>query len=209
MKRSHWQKTILGLSLLLIGLTNRAMADDFHHALFNTPAEAMLGNNKAPITLVEFFDYRCGVCRRIAPTINRFPQQNRDVNVIYRIYPILGPASEYVARAAIASQQQGKFIRFHNLLLSSSQPLTNNEVTRLANKAQLDVDQLHRDMYSNYVNQVLQETEQLANQLRIPGTPTFVVGYNQDASVTPYIAAGVLSHSELNSLISQLKAQRH
>ena len=79
------------------------LRDDFEQ---NAP---IFGNLDGSVTLVEFFDYNCGYCRRAAPEVKAVLEASKDVRIIYREFPILGPGSEVAARASLASRNQGKY----------------------------------------------------------------------------------------------------
>ncbi len=87
--------------------------------LLNDPNSPVSGNPNGDVTVVEFFDYRCGYCKRVAGAVTQLQQEDPKVRVVYKDYPILGEASVFAARAALASKAQGKHVAFHEALLAS------------------------------------------------------------------------------------------
>ncbi|MFB3135004.1 MAG: thioredoxin domain-containing protein, partial [Rhodospirillales bacterium] len=81
--------------------------------LFNDPASPVGGNPKGDVTLVEFFDYQCPYCKRVLPSIQALLAEDRNLRFVFKEFPILGKASVFAARAALAAQRQGKYLEFH------------------------------------------------------------------------------------------------
>ena len=79
--------------------------------ILNDPAAPVGGNPAGDVTLVEFFDYNCPYCRRVAPTVAELEEADPDLRLVYKEFPILGPGSQFAARAALASRKQGKYVR--------------------------------------------------------------------------------------------------
>ena len=144
--------------------------------LTQDPASPVGGNPKGSVTIVEFFDYQCGYCKREAAEMKKLLQADPDVRVVYKDLPILGPASVFAARAALAAQKQGKHGALHTALLETSERLTDQEVLRLAAQAGSGTAQLEKDMADPSVTAALDRNFQLQRALNIQGTPALIVG---------------------------------
>ena len=144
--------------------------------ILNDPAAPVGGNAAGDVTLVEFFDYNCQYCRRVAPTVAELEEGDPDLRLVYKEFPILGPGSQYAARAALASQQQGKYAAFHNALMHASEQVTEQTVMKIARTVGLDTEQLRSDMQDPAIEGAIARNLQLANALGITGTPSFVIG---------------------------------
>ncbi len=166
--------------------------------LYGDPNSVKLGDPGANVTIVEFFDYRCGYCKRNHPIVTAFREQNRDVNVIYKEFPILGPESVFASRAAIAARKQGKYWDFHDALMSTRGKLTERHVLALAKEVGLDLVKLRRDIGTPEIDQVIQSNHRLAQALGINGTPGFVIGDN--------VVPGFLSTERLALAVDQARA---
>ena len=146
------------------------LRDDFEQ---NAP---IFGNLDGSVTLVEFFDYNCGYCRRAAPEVKAVLEANKDVRIIYREFPILGPGSEVAARASLAARNQGKYQQFHEAMMALNGQAVEASVMKIAGDVGLDLEVLKTDMQSDLVNDHIAASLRLAEALRITGTPTFVLG---------------------------------
>lgn len=144
--------------------------------IYRDPTSPVGGNPKGDVTIVEFFDYRCGVCRRVHPIVNQLVDDDRNIRRVYKEWPILGPDSVIAARAAIAAQRQGKYFEFHNAMMESRTSLEEPSILRIAATVGLDVDRLRKDMGSAETNAVLQRNYELAEKLKLNGTPSFLIG---------------------------------
>ena len=146
------------------------LRDDFEQ---NAP---IFGNLDGSVTLVEFFDYNCGYCRRAAPEVKAVLETSKDVRIIYREFPILGPGSEVAARASLAARNQGKYQQFHEAMMALNGQAFEASVMEVAGDVGLDLEVLKTDMQSDLVNDHIAASLRLAEALRITGTPTFVLG---------------------------------
>lgn len=144
--------------------------------LSNDPTSPVGGNPNGDVTLIEFFDYRCGVCKRVHPIVAKLVDDDRKIRRVYKEWPILGPASLVAARAALASRKQGKYIVFHNAMMEARGRLDQAAVMRIAKRVGLDTTQLARDMDGPGISRVLQRNFALAEALKLTGTPSFVIG---------------------------------
>lgn len=144
--------------------------------LLNDPASPVSGNQKGTITLIEFFDYRCGFCKRAANAVTQLQADDPRVRVVYKDFPILGEASELAAKAALASKAQGKHQAFHEALLGTENEITKEEILRVAGTVGLDTNKLETDMADPEWQAVIERNRALARDLGISGTPGFIVG---------------------------------
>ncbi len=144
--------------------------------IYDNPLTPEHGNPKGDAVVVEFFDYQCGFCKRVFPTFMKVMKSDKNLRVIWKELPILGPVSRFAARAAMASAKQGKYFDYHVALMSLRGHLTEKRVMETANKIGLDVKRLVKDMAAPQIERYLDETLQLAEALGITGTPAFLIG---------------------------------
>jgi protein-disulfide isomerase len=144
--------------------------------LLSDPSSPVSGNLAGDVTLVEFFDYRCGFCKRAAGAVTQLQQEDPRVRVVYKDLPILGEASELAAKAALASKSQGKHQAFHEALLASKSDMTKESILTIATEVGLDAKQLETDMAKPDLQTVIDRNRTLAKDLGISGTPGFIVG---------------------------------
>jgi protein-disulfide isomerase len=144
--------------------------------LVGDPASPVSGNLKGEITLVEFYDYRCGYCKKAASAVTELQKVDSRVRVVYKDFPILGEPSVLAAKAALASQAQGKHQVFHEALLASHADMTKEEILKIAVSVGLNAKRLEADMANPKWQTVIDKNRSLAQELGISGTPGFIVG---------------------------------
>lgn len=130
----------------------------------------------AKITIVEFFDYNCGYCKRAYPDVQAAIDENKDVRVVFQEMPILSPLSENAAKWAEAAHNQGKYFEFHAALMKFQGNKTDDALARLAQEAGLDVERLKKDAESPEVAERIRKSTEAAREIGIQGTPAFIVG---------------------------------
>ncbi len=150
----------------------RARADE----IFRDPAAPVGGNPKGDVTLVEFFDYNCPYCRRVAPVMEEAEAGDPKLRIVYKEFPILGANSKFAARAALAAHRQGKYVAFHKAMMKAKGGATPSSVLALAKEVGLDLERLKADMKDPEIEKAIERNLVLAQALRINGTPGFVVG---------------------------------
>jgi protein-disulfide isomerase len=153
----------------------------FRKQLVDDPNAPVLGNPKGDVTLVEFFDYRCPFCRQVEPWVQTLIKQDPGVRLVQKEFPILGPASVYAARLALAALKQGKHKEFHNALIAKEGNINENDIhedmiLQAAKSAGLDLDRMKADMNSSDVDSEIQGNMRIAKSLGLTGTPAFIVG---------------------------------
>lgn len=145
-------------------------------ALFRNPNAPVSGNPKGDVTVVEFFDYNCGYCKRGFTDVAKLIEQDPKVRVVFLELPILSKDSEEASRVAIAANMQGKYWDFHSLMISHRGKANKGTAMSIAKRAGLDMDQLKKDLKSPVIDGEIKRVRQLAQDLNINGTPHFIVG---------------------------------
>lgn len=143
--------------------------------LYKSKLSYVAGNAKGDISMVEFFDYNCGFCKRAFGDVLSILESDKNLRLVVKEFPILGPGSVFASRAAIAAKEQGKYWDFHVALMQSRGSLDEGKVIAIAKKIGLDVDKLRADMKSDRVTSEIEETYALANKLGVNGTPAFII----------------------------------
>lgn len=153
----------------------RAVIAERRSELVGRADDPALGDPAGDVTIVEFMDYRCGYCRSMAPALRALLEQDRRVRLVIKEFPILGPDSVVAARAALAARKQGRYGELH-WALYQAKDLSEPAILELARRLGLDAERLARDMRAPEVEQAIERTRALAEELGISGTPSFVVG---------------------------------
>ena len=144
--------------------------------VFDVSDGTVMGNPDGDIVLVEFMDYNCGYCRRVFPAVQQLAEQDGNVRILFKEFPILGPGSVYASKAALAAREQGMYAEFHNALMSTDARLDEPQVLAIAAEVGLDVEQLQRDIQDPEIDALIERNHQLARDLGINGTPGFIIG---------------------------------
>ncbi len=143
--------------------------------LYKSKLSYVAGNRQGDVTLVEFFDYNCGFCKRAFKDVLSILETDKNLRFIVKEFPILGPGSVFASKAAIASKAQGKYWDFHIALMKTRGKLDEAKVMSTAASLGLDTEKLRRDMDMPAVVMEIEEAYDLAERLGIKGTPAFVV----------------------------------
>jgi protein-disulfide isomerase len=158
-------------------------------ALFHDDLDAVVGNPKGDVTLVEFMDYNCGYCRKSFKEMQAILETDKNVRVVMKEFPIFGEGSEYAARAAMAAAKQGKYWALHQALFEFQGQVTPAVVDQVAKQVGLDVAKMKQDMKDPAIAANIGKTTELAQSMQFTGTPAFLI----DQTVIPgYVTKDVL-----------------
>ena len=135
----------------------------------------VVGNPKGNVTLVEFFDYQCIHCKKMAPVLNDLVKKDNNLRVVYKEFPIFGPSSDAASRAALAAAMQGKYTAMHDALIKQDKRLNDKIIEEAAKSAGLNMDKYKQDLQSKAVTDALEANRQLAEKLHLMGTPAFII----------------------------------
>ncbi|SDW98664.1 DsbA family protein [Litoreibacter albidus] len=166
-------------------------------ALEQDPNAPVVGNPDGDVTVVEFFDYNCGYCRRTYSDVQNLLGSDSNLRLVLREWPILGEESVYAARAALASRAQGKYEEFHNALMQNNGRANEASVLRIAKELGMDTDQLVRDMDAPEVAAHIQTSMQLTQALNLNGTPAFIFG--------DQLVPGAIEFEQMQALVAEIR----
>lgn len=144
--------------------------------IFRPTASPIVGNAKGDVTVIEFFDYNCGFCKKAFSDVAHLVDKDKQVKFILKEFPILTKGSEEASRVALAARMQGKYWEFHKAMLESQGQANEASALRVAEKIGVDMARLKKDMASPEVKKEIDDTRKLAAKLGIQGTPHFLVG---------------------------------
>jgi protein-disulfide isomerase len=165
--------------------------------LTGLPTDQVMGNPAGDVTLVEFYDVRCPYCRRMLPVFDTLLAQDHHVRLVLKDLPILGPASVLGARALIAAQRQGGYVKLQNAIMNGPPDITEASLNRQATAVGLDWGRLQRDMADPGVQQRIDANLALARALSIDGTPAIVVGEQ--------VMSGAADLAQLKGMVAQAR----
>ncbi len=147
-------------------------------ALQGNPGDPVIGNPNAAITVVEFFDYRCGYCKRSLDTVLSLVDRNPDVRVVFKEFPILGEESTVAARASLAMQKVAPqhYRAYHEKVMTHRGAINQAALLKLAEEVGGDAAAVENAMKDPSIDEIIRANYELAEALGIRGTPAFVVG---------------------------------
>lgn len=144
--------------------------------IFEDPMAPTNGVTDADVTLVEFFDYQCGYCKKVFPDIMAVMEDDKKLRVVFKELPILGPESVIAARAGMAAHKQGKYMAYHQAVMDLRGKLSEKRIMQAAAEAGLDMERLAKDMASPEIDDYLRANLQLAQEIGVNGTPAMFIG---------------------------------
>jgi protein-disulfide isomerase len=147
-------------------------------SVLRDPDTPSLGNPKGDLTIVEFFDYQCPYCRKMAPDLAKLTQDDGNIRLVLKDWPIFGDASVYAAKLALASNYQNKYAQAHQALIGADAKLTVDAVNDLLAKAGVDVAAATSDLQAHQktIDDLLARNSAQAEAFGFQGTPGFIVG---------------------------------
>src|SRR5262245_18452636 len=159
----------------------RAAITDHAEKMFNSSRQVNFGNPAGDVTLVEFFDYKCGFCKPAMSDMLELLKSDPKLKFVLTEFPVLGEGSVQAAQVAVAVRMQDgpngkKYFDFLPRLLGSRGQAERTTALAAAKDAGLDMAQLEKDMASEEVRASLEESAKLAEALGLNGTPSYVVG---------------------------------
>ena len=167
--------------------------------IYNSPHDVVIGEPDAPITVVEFYDYNCGFCRRALADMERFVSEEKGVKFVLKEFPVLGEASIEAHRVSLAFNRlmPEKAGDFHRKLLSMDGRKDGAIATRVAVELGADEAALKAEMEKPEILDGLREAYQLADGLGITGTPSYVIGEE--------VVFGAVGFDQLNNRVANLR----
>lgn len=146
--------------------------------IFDSNNDVTLGNPKGDVTVVEFFDYNCTYCRHALPDMQALLKKDKNVRFVLKEFPILGPDSVAAHRVADAFRRLApeKYGDFHVALLGSDGRASEDTAIQVASSLGISEDKIRAEMKKSPNDDIVQATYQLAANLGISGTPSYVIG---------------------------------
>jgi protein-disulfide isomerase len=173
--------TIGGIVLLPTGARSQELQEISRageKAILATPGLEMTGARKPDLTIVEYFDYNCPFCKQVVPTFKQLLSEDKNLAIVYKDWPVLGEASMYAARCALAAGWQNKYFLAHDALLTGPRLRGNDQIEAILRGAGVDLDKLKKDLaaHSGEITALLARNDAEAHALDLDGTPGILVG---------------------------------
>lgn len=187
----------------LIALADREANERINAAmslLQQDDGDPVMGNPEGSFTIYEFSDYNCGYCKRVFPTLQALIDEDDDIRLVIKEFPILSQSSVLAAQAGIATQAQGVFDDFHSAMMTGRGAITMDSILEAAEDAGANLDQLQADMNSPQVAAIINRTRSVAQNLEISGTPGLIIG----SQVIP----GAIDLDQMRQAVAEERAKK-
>ena len=159
---------------------HRAAVKEHSASIFSSPRQVTLGNAQGDVTVVEFFDYNCGYCKRAMTDMLDLIKNDGKLKFVLKEFPVLGEGSVQAAQVAAAARMQDKggkkYLEFHQKLLGGRGAADKTRALAVAKEVGFDMARIEKDMTGDEVKAQIEESFKLAEALGLNGTPSYVVG---------------------------------
>ena len=160
---------------------------------FDIEGDGKFGNSDASFIIYEYSDYNCGYCKRLFKTLQTLVAEDSDVLIVIKEFPILAKSSVLAAKAALAAEEQNKFLEYHLALMTSVGSITNESISMIANTLDLDMKQFNAAISSDRLDRILRRNISAGRAIGIEGTPALLIGDR--------IIPGAISLEEIKAII--------
>jgi protein-disulfide isomerase len=152
--------------------------DAFRESVLRDPEVPAIGNPKGDLTIVEYFDYQCPYCKKVAPELARIAKEDGKLRIVLKDWPIFGGVSQYAAKMVIAAKYQNKYQEAHAALIGATTKLNEEVVRKVLGDAGVDIDRATKDMEANKtaIEALLARNNEQAEAFGFQGTPAFIIG---------------------------------
>ena len=159
------------------------------------------GTGKSGIVIAEFFDYRCGYCKRMANTVQQLLEKHPDIKVVFKEFPILSEGSRKAAMASLAINylKPKRYMDYHMMLMKHNGEYDQAALNDYAGQVQVDIAAFEKEMNGARVAKEIQAVADVAGKTGIQGTPALVL----DGELIP----GAIPFADVDARITALKAK--
>jgi len=148
-------------------------------AVLRDPEIPVLGNPQGDLTIVEYFDYQCPYCKKLAPEVAQVVREDGKIRLVLKDWPIFGAVSKAAAQLALAAKYQNKYLEAHDALIGATEKLNDANIPELLTKAGVDVEKAKQDLQTHQktIDDLLVRNDDQADAFGFEGTPGFIVGF--------------------------------
>jgi protein-disulfide isomerase len=165
--------------------------------LLDDKSSPQYGNQAADVVIVEFFDYHCPYCKQTAGDLFKLTEEDSNVRIVFKEFPILSDDSVIAAKAALAANAQQRYAFMHAGLMSHSGRFSEDALRSIAEKAGVDADRMFKDMSSPEIQQEISRNLDLGRSLGLKGTPTlFFCGF---------LVPGAISYDKMKDMVETVR----
>jgi len=169
---------IVAVAVSAFAQTPSSISLDAQKRIIGAPGVPVFGATSPEVVVIEYFDFNCPFCRKLAPSFRSLLKADPKVAVVYKDWPIFGGVSVYAARCAFAAQWQGQYGKAHEALITAPRLSQNGQVDEALQRAGIDISRIHRDLIQHgaEIESLLTRNSDEARALGLRGTPGILVG---------------------------------
>ncbi len=160
----------------------------------------MVGNPKGDVTVVEFFDYNCGYCKKSFPDIKKLIDGDKNIRFLFKDFPILGANSEKAAKWAFAAHKQNKYFEFHQAMMNNHLPINDELLEKIAKSAGMDIAAAKAYTEGADALVLIERNRTLGSNMGIRGTPAFIIG--------DQVIPGAADYDTLKKTVEEVRAKK-
>jgi len=165
---------------------NKSQLPNFYRKLASMrPELSGMSVGNGDVTVVEFFDYNCGYCRKTLPDLIKLTETDKNIKIQFMEYPILAPESSEASKVAIAAAKQGKYFEFHKAMFAAGHA-SKETALKIAEQIGLDMNRVKADMAAPETAALIANVSEIGKQMFVDGTPTFIIGDAVNPGWTKY-----------------------
>ena len=137
-----------------------------------------MGNPNGDVTIIEYFDYQCPYCKKVAPVLAKIAKEDGKLRLVHKDWPVFGPVSAYAAKMVLAAKYQNQYQAAHDALIGANGKLTEDRIRGVLAKAGIDVAKATADLAANQktIDALMERNNMQAEALGFNGTPSFIIG---------------------------------
>lgn len=180
----------------------RQAVEAYGTSLFEDKDTPYAGNPDGDVTMVEFFDYNCGYCKRSLSEVTKLIANDKNLKVLFKDYPVLSPTSETAARAALAMNKLNpdKYFDYHAALFRLGGKFSPDNLASVAEGMGVDKEEFLSTMNSAEVTKQISDNKELATKLGARGVPVFIIGKE--------VIPGAVSYEALKAQVEAVRAEK-
>ena len=174
--------------------------DAFRESVLRDPEVPAIGNPQGDLTIVEYFDYQCPYCKKVAPELAKIAKEDGKLRIVLKDWPIFGGVSKYAAKMVLAAKYQDKYQEAHAALIGATTKLSEEIVRKMLEDASVDADRAAKDMetHQTAIEALLARNNEQAETFGFQGTPAFIIG--------TFRVPGVLNSAGFKQAIADARA---
>lgn len=138
--------------------------------------QTVFGNPDGDVTIYEFSDYNCGYCKRVFADLQALVEEDGNIRVVVKEFPILSQSSVDAALVSLAAAELGQYGEVHRALMEWQGPLNSDVISQVITDLGLDAEAIKAKIESGDYNTIIANNRGLAETMQITGTPAFIIG---------------------------------